>query len=138
MNTEQIKKLREYFENQGITQSQIAHDLDSSIQYINNMLSGRREFGRNTSRRFEEAYGISAAWLMTGEGEMMVSDRYNNAISKEILSQLPVNNNVILSLHKQIKDKDAIIEELKNVIYSKNEIIYCKNAIIEELKRKLQ
>lgn len=131
MNTVQIKKLREYFDNQGITQSQIAHDLDSSIQYINHMLSGRRNFGRNTSRRFEEAYGISAAWLMTGEGEMMVSDRYSDAIPP----QLSVNDKVIYSLRKQIEEQNALIEELKNVIHCKDAIIYCKNAIIENLRK---
>lgn len=131
MNTEQIKKLHEYFENQGITQKQISGELNLSKMYVNMLFMGRRYFGRKTAQRFQDLYGISAAWLMTGEGEMMVSDRYSDAIPP----QLSVNHKVIYSLRKQIEEQNALIEELKNVIHCKDAIIYCKNAIIENLRK---
>lgn len=130
MNAEQIKKLREYFDNQGITQKQISKDLSISFDYTNRLLNGRREFGGKIAQRFQDLYGISFAWLMTGEGEMMASDRYSNAISP----QLSVNDKVIYSLRKQIEEQNALIDELKNVIHCKDAIIYCKNAIIENLR----
>lgn len=137
MTEEHVRMMREFFENQGITQKQIAKDLDTSFQYINHMFSGKRNFGRNTSKKFEEVYGISSAWLMTGEGNMLKSDIYNNVLSMDKTTQLAEKDNVIYALQQQIGEKNAVIEELKRELYCKNAIIYCKNAIIEELKKKL-
>ena len=74
MNDDNKKKLHEYFDNQGITQIQIAKDLNVTKNYINMLFTGRRYFGRKTAQRFEDLYGISYAWLMTGEGNMLKSD----------------------------------------------------------------
>ena len=96
MNNEIVEKLREYFENQGVTQRQIAKELNVSSQYINNMFSGTRNFGRKTAQKFQEIYGISSAWLMTGEGEMLRSDIYNNVLSSDETTQHTEKYNVIL------------------------------------------
>lgn len=126
MTEEHVRMMREYFENQGITQKQIAKDLDTSFQYINHMFSGKRNFGRNTSKKFEEVYGISSAWLMTGEGEMFKPNMPKAVIannSKLLLAEL------IATLKMQIAEKDeliatqsAIINEMKELINSNKNI----------------
>ena len=126
MNNEIVKKLREHFENQGITQRQIAKELNVSFQYINNMFSGTRNFGRKTAQKFQKVYGISSAWLMTGEGEMFKPNMPKAVIannSKLLLAEL------IATLKMQIAEKDeliatqsAIINEMKELINSNKNI----------------
>ena len=137
MTEEHIKLLREYFDNQGITQRKIAEDLNISFDYVNRLLNGRRVFGGKIAQRFQELYGISFAWLMTGEGNMLKSDIYNNVLSTGETTQPTEKDNVIYALQQQNSEKNAVIEELKRELYCKNAIIHCKNAIIEELKKKL-
>lgn len=55
-----------------MTQMKIAERLGTSQAYVNAMLCGRKEFGRVAAKKWQEAFGISASWLMTGEGEMLV------------------------------------------------------------------
>lgn len=42
--------------------------------YINKLLNGKKAFGRNTAKQFQDLYGLSSTWLLTGEGPMLTSD----------------------------------------------------------------
>lgn len=64
-------KLSAYFKNKGMTQEQIAEQLGVSQAYINALLCGKKSFGKKAAQKWSELYGISASWLLTGEGEMM-------------------------------------------------------------------
>lgn len=63
--------LRKFFKRQGITQQEIGKVLGTSQSYVNSLFSGRNPIGKATAQKFSDAYGLSVAWLLTGEGEMM-------------------------------------------------------------------
>ena len=65
--------LKKFFKDQNITQQQVADKLGTSQAYVNSILTGRNPIGRQTASRLATAYGLSAAWLLTGEGEMLYS-----------------------------------------------------------------
>ena len=64
--------LKSYFRAAGLSQNKMADMLGTSQAYVNSMLNAKSPFGRAAARRWEEVFGISASWLMTGEGEMLV------------------------------------------------------------------
>ncbi len=66
-------QLKLFFKKKGITQQQIADRLGVSQAYIYQLLCGRTAFGKGTASKFQDIYGLSAAWLLTGEGEMLSS-----------------------------------------------------------------
>lgn len=71
MNDTFVDNLRKYFENKGITQKNIAETLNVGPAYINKLLSGKKGFGKKTAQQFQDLYGLSASWLLTGEGDML-------------------------------------------------------------------
>jgi plasmid maintenance system antidote protein VapI len=65
--------LKKFFKDQNITQQQVAYKLGTSQAYVNSILTGRNPIGRQTAAKLSAAYGLSAAWLLTGEGEMLAT-----------------------------------------------------------------
>lgn len=74
MDENNLAKLREYLLKQGLTQEQIAQKFGVTKQAVNQLLSGRKPFGKQNAFKWAREFGLSAAWLLTGEGDMMVSD----------------------------------------------------------------
>lgn len=68
---ERSDAIKKYFRTQGIAQTDIAIALNVSKQYVNDVLNGRATIGKGLASRLSEAYGLSPAWLLTGEGEML-------------------------------------------------------------------
>mgnify|MGYP002521350825 CR=1 FL=1 len=64
-------QLKKFFKDLGLTQRQIADKLGVKQSYVNLMLNGRNPIGRHNAQKFHDAYGLSVAWLLTGEGDMM-------------------------------------------------------------------
>lgn len=73
--------LRKFFKRQGITQQEIGKVLGTSQSYVNSLFSGRNPIGKATAQKFSEAYGLSVAWLLTGEGEMMKKAKPSGSVS---------------------------------------------------------
>ena len=71
--TEISKELSKYLNDRGLTQKSIATTLGVSEQFVNALVNGRRAFGRKTSQEWQKHFGLSAVWLMTGEGDMLSS-----------------------------------------------------------------
>ena len=81
--------LKKFFKDQNITQQQVADKLGTSQAYVNSILIGRNPIGRQTASRLAAAYGLSAAWLLTGEGEMLSSSHGSvNHISMDAGSRI--------------------------------------------------
>ena len=81
-NNNLTSELKNFFSARGVSQSQLADDLDVSQQYISRLLTGVAPFGKKTATRFSELYGLSVPWLLTGEGPMMAADvQTGNSVS---------------------------------------------------------
>ena len=67
------RQLRAYFEQKGMTQKQVADILGIQQQNVGVHFQGR-PFGKNAATKWQNAFGFSAHWLMTGQGKMMSDD----------------------------------------------------------------
>ncbi len=67
-------QLKLFFKRKNITQQQIGDVLGVSQTYVNSMLCGKRNFGRKAAQEWQNAFGLSMMWLLTGEGPMMAAD----------------------------------------------------------------
>jgi len=55
----------------GLTQEEIARRFGVSKQAINSLINGRKPFGKQNAIKWANEFGLNAAWLLTGEGEMI-------------------------------------------------------------------
>lgn len=62
-------KLKDYFTENGMKQSEIAEVLDVTQSAVSNQLNGR-PFGINAAKKWSKQFGFSINWLTTGEGPM--------------------------------------------------------------------
>ena len=67
-------ELKRYFDEKGITQQQVADALGVSLQYINQLLNGRKTLGKKNAERLANLYGLSKPFLLTGEGSLVPDD----------------------------------------------------------------
>ena len=66
-----ISMLRDFFEQQGITQEEIARRLGVHKSYVNQLMTGNKQFGKGVAKKWSDQFGISYSWLLTGEGQML-------------------------------------------------------------------
>ena len=64
-------QLKNFFKAHGITQGDIAITLEAHQSFVSAMFNGKRSITRQTAQKLHDAYGLSVAWLLTGEGDMM-------------------------------------------------------------------
>lgn len=69
-------ELQKYFESQGIRQNQVAAKLGRGVAYVNDLIRGRKRFGRQTAAQWSALFGFREEWLLTGNGEMMKDGSY--------------------------------------------------------------
>lgn len=74
MDCNKANELLNYLSSKGFNQKRIAEELGVSEQYVNALVNGRSSFGRKSAVDWEKHFGINAAWLMTGQGEMLAED----------------------------------------------------------------
>jgi transcriptional regulator with XRE-family HTH domain len=73
------KRLKHYFDENGITQQQVADSLGVSLQYINQILNGKKSLGKKNAERLANLYGLSKSFLLTGDGPITTTD-YSTSI----------------------------------------------------------
>ena len=69
-------KIKEYFSEIGMSQTEVAAVLDVQQAAVSNQLNGRR-FGKNNAAKWSRAFGFRANCLITGEGPMFDADNPN-------------------------------------------------------------
>lgn len=79
---EKLNELRKYLADRGFTQEDIAKRFGVTKQAVNQLLTGRKPFGKLNAQRWANEFGLSAAWLLTGDGAMLESDLGNVEIMK--------------------------------------------------------
>lgn len=64
------KRLSTFIQARELLQKDVAQDLGVSAQYVNQMCTGKAAIGKKTAFRLQELFGVRAAWLLLGEGNM--------------------------------------------------------------------
>lgn len=118
-------KLKEYFENKGITQSEIAEKLGVSKAYVNALFTGKRAFGKKQAEAWVNLFGLSASWLLTGEGDMLTGEQTIQSSTESdihLIPLLPVSaqggslNDFVVSIKESSCEK--IISPIKGADYA--------------------
>ena len=78
---DKLLKLRNYLKDNGLTQVKIAEVFNVDKGYINQLLTGRKAFGKRTAQEWSDQFGLSASWLLTGEGEMLKGSAERSDVS---------------------------------------------------------
>ena len=73
------KSLKSYLNLLGYNQEQLSKMLNVSQPYLSALLSGKKAFGKGTAEKWQQMFGFSAGWLLTGEGEMLVNNSINSS-----------------------------------------------------------
>ena len=68
---DKIVALNRFFRERNLTTQDIAEKVGMSRVHVGNLLSGKSKFIMKTACLFFDRFGLSPAWLMTGEGEML-------------------------------------------------------------------
>ncbi len=106
MNKVDLSLLKEYMNRKGLTQTDVAQRLGVTKQYINSLLSGMRPFGKKQAKLWEDNFGISCSWLLTGEGDMLKSNQ----------SHTSTDANEIAILKEKIRALESILSEKERTI----------------------
>ena len=73
------KSLKSHINLLGYNQEQLSKMLNVSQPYLSALLSGKKAFGKGTAEKWQQMFGFSAGWLLTGEGEMLVNNSINSS-----------------------------------------------------------
>lgn len=112
------KELKDFLKSKGLTQQQVADLFGVSQSYIGSLLNGTNRFGKKVAKQWSEQFGISEAWLLTGEGAMFpgVGVMQNNQNGDNY-------NGAGFTVHKSdaeyislLKKKDEQIDRLLSII----------------------
>lgn len=91
------EQLSNYLNDKGLTQKSIAEILGVTEQYVNALLNGRSKFGKKQADIWAKHFGLSASWLLTGEGEMTknVSTINHNVVHGDANNSIVGDNNTV-------------------------------------------
>ena len=111
-------ELKRYFDEKGITQQQVADALGVSLQYVNQLLNGRKTLGKKNAERLANLYGLSKPFLLTGEGELLLpsptpTPQATIDSSSMVPALLAAKDEVIESLKRELQTKDELIASLR-------------------------
>lgn len=73
MNPTPGLRLKSWRESKGLSQRELAVILGVSQAQVGNIEAGRSEPSRNFMVKLGDAFGVSADWLLTGHGEMLIA-----------------------------------------------------------------
>lgn len=114
-------ELANFFKNKGLSQTDVANMLGTSPQYISAIFSGRKNVGKKQAVKFEELFGLSASWLLTGKGNMLSTPVHTEEGSVQVIGNASNVNagKTIDSLVELLKRKDEQIDRLIRLLEEK-------------------
>lgn len=141
------ERLKIFFKEKGLTQVQIAERVETTQQVVQKLLNGRA-FGKRTAAKWSKEFGLNSAWLITGQGTMMLEEKNTqinttknvvemgaNTFAEQILKMISEGKLYPASV---VKDKDAIIENKNEEIQHLNREIGALKQQIEQLQNELK
>ncbi|MCM1022402.1 MAG: helix-turn-helix domain-containing protein [Muribaculaceae bacterium] len=136
--------LKKFFADKGLSQTKIAEMVGTSQQTISGLLSNRN-FGKRTAQKWSETFGLNPAWLITGEGEMLLADKQRKATEQpsEPAQQQGSTSKMIVELGVSAV-ATQILELVQNgELYTKTQVLKLEEKIsrqektINELNREI-
>lgn len=105
----------------GLTQKKIAEKLGVSDPCINAFINGRRQLGKSNASKWQKYFALSAAWLMTGDGEMVIPYYHAEDGSVQVMGNASTVNprNTIDCLVDLLKKKYEQIDRLIGLLEDK-------------------
>ena len=109
-----MKKIAEdlgkFFIDRDLSQKEVALAMGVSTSYINAILNNRKAIGKKVAEKLSNLYGLSASWLLTGEGEMLKSTVVNHNVVHGDANNSIVgdNNNVSMSRPNKYGDSPDV------------------------------
>lgn len=122
------EKLRAYFEEKGITQEELAAQLGVSQPYVNALLNDKKSFGKKQAQKWNELFGLSVNWLLTGLGDMHSGSVIQNNQNGDNIHGHSV------TVNKTEKDYIEIIKTQAEQLSKSQEQIDRLLSIIERMK----
>ena len=115
-------ELANFFKDKGLSQTDVAKMLGTTPQYISALFSGRKNVGKKQAVKFEELFGLSALWLLTGKGDMMRTPVHAEEGSVQVMGNASNVNagKTIDSLVELLKRKDEQIDRLIRLLEGKD------------------
>ena len=115
-------ELANFFKNKGLSQTDVANMLGTSPQYISAIFSGRKNVGKKQAVKFEELFGLSALWLLTGKGDMLSTPIHAEEGSVQVMGNASNVNagKTIDSLVELLKRKDEQRDRLIRLLEENN------------------
>lgn len=150
---ERINKVFAYLQSQGLVHKQkdFAEAIESTTPNVSKMLKGDpRVLTDNMCRRIQKRFKmISAEWLISGEGEMVIADSNNVATEQPSLpdysnlvnATIAAMDSTIASLKRELADKDntskAALEAKDETIASLKRELDTKDALVRTLRQQV-
>lgn len=108
------EELGKYFIDRGLSQKDVAEAMNVSTSFINAILNNRKAIGKKVADKLSNLYGLSASWLLTGEGEMLrnVTNINHNVVQGNATNSIVGDNNNV-SMLRPNKYGDSPSEERK-------------------------
>lgn len=127
--------LKKFFADKGLSQTKIAELVGTSQQTVSGLLSNRN-FGKRTAQKWCEVFGLNPAWLITGEGEMLMADKERKAQGEllEQQSHAPITSKTIVELGVNAV-ATQILELVQNgELYTKTQVAKLEDKIAQQEK----
>ena len=106
-----MKKIAEdlgkFFIDRDLSQKEVALAMGVSTSYINAILNNRKAIGKKVAEKLSNLYGLSASWLLTGEGEMLKSSVVNHNVVHGDANNSIVGDNNNVSMPRPNKYGDS-------------------------------
>lgn len=111
---ERFNKVFEYLKTNKIVRNQVefCQKVDVYSSDMSKYLNGKKDISKKLLEKIADSFPISLDWLLTGEGEMLVSSQGSGAADGQ---SEPVSE-ILKVLAGQLHEKDQQIERLLGII----------------------
>lgn len=124
------KEIRAYLESLGYTQLGVADKLQITQGAVSAYYRGK-PIGKNSARKWSEAFGFRENWLLTGEGSMLLNEKSSQETPAP--EQTTTDNSLIDYLQRKIAELESKVDKLndeKAELLQENAILRYENTML--------
>lgn len=128
-----IDRFLKYLESKGINENRATIECDLSQGILSQAKSGKSDLGSKTIDKILKKYqDLSRVWLITGEGEMLISNDKNTKPSNES----SVIEAILLTLEIQREGNKRMIEQMDRISRTNEELVKTNNMLVQILGKR--